>query len=81
ADRCAVLTSKLLLFASRRHLKPQAVQPARLLSDLHEMLSRALGERIAIHMECPDGLPAIDVDPSEFDTALVNLAVNARDSM
>jgi PAS domain S-box-containing protein len=80
-DRCAALTSKLLLFASRRHLKPQAIEPARLLSELHEMLSRALGERIAIHMECPDNLPAIDVDASEFDTALVNLAVNARDSM
>jgi len=81
ADRCAALTSKLLSFASRRHLRPQAVRPSQLLSELREMLFRTLGERIAIRTECRDDLPPIDVDPSEFDTALVNLAVNARDSM
>lgn len=81
ADRCAVLTSKLLSFASRRRLKPQALTPAQLLVDLREMLARTLGERIDISMTCPDDLPAIDVDPSEFDTALVNLAINARDAM
>lgn len=81
ADRCAALTGKLLSFASRRRLRPRAMTPGQLLVDLREMLARTLGERITISMTCPEDLPAIDVDPSEFDTALVNLAVNARDAM
>jgi CheY-like chemotaxis protein len=81
ADRCAALTGKLLSFASRRRLRPRAMTPEQLLVDLREMLARTLGERITISMTCPEDLPAIDVDPSEFDTALVNLAVNARDAM
>ncbi len=81
ADHCATLTGKLLSFASRRRLSPQAIQPRQLLAELNEMLGRTLGERIVIATACPDDLPAIDVDPSEFDAALVNLAVNARDAM
>jgi len=80
-DRCAALTSKLLSFASRRRLKPRALTPIHLLHELREMLVRTLGERITVTVTCADNLPAIDVDPSEFDTALVNLAVNARDAM
>lgn len=81
ADRCAALTSKLLSFASRRHLSPLAIHPARLLTELRDMLGRTLGEQVAITTSCPETLPAIEVDPSEFDAALVNLAVNARDAM
>jgi len=81
ADRCAALTSKLLSFASRRRLSPRAIHPAQLLTELRDMLGRTLGEQIAITTACHDSLPAIEVDPSEFDAAMVNLAVNARDAM
>ncbi|MET3650619.1 PAS domain S-box protein [Dyella japonica] len=80
-EHCAALTSKLLSFASRRRLSPQAVTPMQLLPELREMLARTLGERITVAVACPSDLPAIEVDPSEFDTALVNLAINARDAM
>lgn len=80
-ERCAALTGKLLSFASRRRLSPRAVSPTQLLADLREMLARTLGERITVTVTCPSTLPAIEVDPAEFDTALVNLAVNARDAM
>ena len=80
-DRCATLTSKLLSFASRRRLSPRAVMPGQVLGDLREMLARTLGERILVAAECPRDVPAIYVDPAEFDAALVNLAVNARDAM
>lgn len=80
-DRCAALTSKLLSFASRRRLSPQAIRPAQLLAELKEMLGRTLGERIVVGTDCADDLPFIHVDPAEFDAALVNLAVNARDAM
>ncbi|WP_243041221.1 PAS domain S-box protein [Dyella sedimenti] len=81
ADRCAALTGKLLSFASRRHLSPRAIQPGQLLAELKEMLGRTLGERIVVATATAGALPPIEVDPSEFDTALVNLAVNARDAM
>lgn len=81
ADRCAALTSKLLSFASRRRLSPQAILPSQLLTELRDMLGRTLGEQIAVTSSCAHDLPAIEVDPSEFDAALVNLAVNARDAM
>lgn len=81
ADHCAALTGKLLSFASRRRLSPQAVRPVQLLTELKEMLSRTLGERIVVGTTCEDDLPYIHVDPAEFDAALVNLAVNARDAM
>jgi PAS domain S-box-containing protein len=81
ADRCATLTGKLLSFASRRPLTPRDVRPAQALDDLREMLARTLGERICVTTECPRNVPLIHVDPAEFDTALVNLAVNARDAM
>jgi PAS domain S-box-containing protein len=81
ADRCATLTSKLLSFASRRRLLPRPVHPAQALDDLREMLARTLGERIRVITECPRDVPSIHVDPAEFDTALINLAVNARDAM
>ena len=80
-DRCATLTSKLLSFASRRRLSPRAVTPAKVVGDLREMLARSLGERVVVATECPQDVPAIYVDPAEFDAALVNLAVNARDAM
>ena len=81
ADRCATLTGKLLSFASRRRLMPRPVRPAQALDDLREMLTRTLGERIRVLTECPRDVPLIHVDPAEFDAALVNLAVNARDAM
>ena len=81
ADRCATLTAKLLSFASRRRLMPRAVRPAQALNDLREMLARTLGERIRVTTEWPRNVPLIHVDPAEFDTAVVNLAVNARDAM
>ncbi|MFC4762893.1 PAS domain S-box protein [Dyella koreensis] len=80
-DRCAALTGKLLSFASRRRLTPRPVHATRVLTDLKEMLGRTLGERITVVTEGPDDISPIHVDPAEFDTALVNLAVNARDAM
>ena len=81
ADRCAALTGKLLSFASRRSLAPRPLQPAQVLDDLREMLTRTLGERIRVITECAAETPLVHLDPAEFDTALVNLAVNARDAM
>ncbi len=78
-SRGAELTGKLLAFARRQRLMPQAVDPAALLRDLESMLKRTLGDALRLRVRCKDA-PAAYVDPTQLDTALVNLALNARDA-
>lgn len=80
-ERGSELTSKLLAFARRQHLSPRAIDPASLLNDLRLMLRSALGEAINLKVECEPDTPAVFADPSQLDSALVNLALNARDAM
>ncbi|SDR03865.1 ATP-binding protein [Pseudoxanthomonas sp. CF125] len=79
--RGAELTAKLLSFARRQRLVPQAVDLKAMLHDLNQMLRRTLGDSIRLRIVCPDGLPSAHADPAQLDTALVNLALNARDAM
>jgi PAS domain S-box-containing protein len=79
--RGAELTSKLLAFARRQRLNPQAIEPRALLRDLELMLRRTLGESIRIQVTVPDTVPQAWADPTQLETALVNLAINARDAM
>ncbi|KAF1710756.1 ATP-binding protein [Pseudoxanthomonas sacheonensis] len=79
--RGAELTAKLLSFARRQRLVPQAVDLKAMLHDLNQMLRRTLGDTIRLRTVCPDGLPSAHADPAQLDTALVNLALNARDAM
>lgn len=80
-DRGAELTRKLLTFARRQSLLPRAVRPGPLLDELGRMLKRTLGETIDVRIDDAKGVPAVYADPNELDTALVNLALNARDAM
>lgn len=79
--RGAELTAKLLSFARRQRLVPQAVDLKAMLHDLNQMLRRTLGDAIRLRVVCPDSLPSAHADPAQLDTALVNLALNARDAM
>lgn len=79
--RGAELTAKLAVFARRQRLAPYAVPPKAALHEVGLMLQRTLGESIHVTINCPDALPAAYVDPTLLDTALVNLALNARDAM
>jgi len=80
-ERGAALTRKLLAFSRRQHLLPRAVRTVQLLADLNEMLGRTLDERITVTAECSDEVPAVYADEGELETALINLALNARDAM
>jgi len=80
-DHAAALTRKLLGFSRRRTLAPRALRPKRVLDELGDMLSRTLGEHIHLSLDCPPGIPPVLADASELETALVNLALNARDAM
>ncbi|QDH69033.1 PAS domain S-box protein [Marilutibacter alkalisoli] len=79
--RGSELTGKLLAFARRQQLNPCAIEPARLLHELDDMLRRTLGDGIRVRIECAEGLPSVYADPTQLDVALLNLALNARDAM
>jgi signal transduction histidine kinase/ActR/RegA family two-component response regulator len=80
-ERAAKLTSQLLSFARRQPLKPEVIDLGERLRDVSEMLNAVTGARIRIQTELPETPCHVRVDPSQFETALVNLAVNARDAM
>ncbi|NTV38727.1 MAG: PAS domain S-box protein [Demequinaceae bacterium] len=80
AERGAELTHRLLAFARRQPLEPQSVDLAERLSKFEPLLRRTLGEDIDI-VVAPDGAVAAEVDPGQFENALLNLAINARDAM
>src|SRR5262249_6687933 len=81
AMRGAALTQQLLAFARRQPLQPRRTDVNKLLRDTERLLRSTLGEHIEIDaMLAADAWPAL-VDPSQLATALLNLAVNARDAM
>ncbi|MFC6791248.1 PAS domain S-box protein [Methylobacterium komagatae] len=88
-DRAARLTSQLLAFARRQTLQPAVFDAARSVSAIADMVRTLTGARIRVETDTDAGadeagrrLPChVDADPSQFDTALVNLVVNARDAM
>jgi PAS domain S-box-containing protein len=80
-DRAAKLTSQLLSFARRQALKPEILDVGERLRGVTEMLNAVTGARIRILTRVPDGPCHVRADPSQFETAVVNLMVNARDAM
>ncbi len=81
ADRGAELTGRLLSFARKQPLQPRETSINALVADAGKMLQPLLGAQIEIESRLePDAWPAL-VDPTQLTTALLNLAVNARDAM
>jgi PAS domain S-box-containing protein len=80
ARRGAELTGKLLAFSRRQVLKPTEVDVAVLLDSLSNMLYRTLDQRIRIEVETA-GAPVVRADPGQLESALLNIAINARDAM
>ncbi len=80
ANRGAELTHRLLAFARQQPLTPQPTDVAPLLETLCSMLRRLLGETIAVEVVAAPDLWPCDVDRSQFENTIVNLAVNARDA-
>jgi PAS domain S-box-containing protein len=81
AKRGKSLTDRMLAFARRQHLQPEAVSLNQLVLGMADMLERSLGPTIRLDIDIPETLPPILVDPNQLETALLNLAVNARDAM
>ncbi len=81
ATRGAEITSQLLTFARRQPLQPREIDVSGLVTDTARLLKPILGEHIDIEtVLAPDAWSAM-ADPSQLSSAIVNLAVNARDAM
>ena len=80
-DRAAKLTGQLLAFARRQALLPEVFDVGGRLDDVADMLNSVTGARIRIRTEQPEARCHVRADTSQFETALVNMAVNARDAM
>ena len=81
AHRAATLTQRLLAFSRRQPLAPKPVSINNLLRGMSEMLDRALGETIRVDTVLEPQLWRTEVDPNQLESAILNLAVNARDAM
>lgn len=81
ADLGARLTERLLAFARRNPLEPHAEKLDGLVGFLTEMLQRTLGATIELQTVFSPDPWTVKVDPTQFESAIVNLAVNARDAM
>ncbi|KQP38369.1 diguanylate cyclase [Methylobacterium sp. Leaf104] len=80
-ERASRLTGQLLAFARRQTLQPVTIDVGARLQALADLLDTITGARIKVVTELPERPCFIEVDVSQFETALVNMAVNARDAM
>jgi len=81
ADNAAVLTSQLLAFARRQPLKPEVVDLSQLVAGMTDLLDRTMGERIKIETSLERSTPPVTVDRNQLQSAILNIASNARDAM
>ena len=79
--RAARLTAQLLAFARRQTLKPEVFDVGRNVQMLSEMIRTLIGSRIEIVTLGPDEPCFVNADAGQFETAIINMAVNARDAM
>ncbi len=81
AERGRDLTRQLLAFSRRQHLSPVTVDVGALISGFIPLIRQAVGEAITVDLALADEALCAHVDPTQLETALLNLAVNARDAM
>jgi PAS domain S-box-containing protein len=81
ANRAAALTHRLLAFARRQPLIPKSVDANQLVVSLEDLLRRTIGETIDLEIVASDDLWCTLCDPNQLESALLNLAINARDAM
>jgi len=81
ADRAASLTSRLLAFSRKQALNPAPLDLNALVRDMTELLHRTLGEEIELEGVLSPRLWRVELDRNHLESAIINLAVNARDAM
>ena len=81
ADRAKTLVQRLLAFARRQPLQPEAVDVGQLMRGMEALIASTLGPQIRLTVQAPDNLRPARADANQLEMALLNLAVNARDAM
>jgi signal transduction histidine kinase/CheY-like chemotaxis protein len=81
ADRATKLTNQLLAFARRQSLKPEVFDVTQSVRTISDMIRTLTGARVNTSLRQPSAPCYINADRSQFDRAIVNMAVNARDAM
>ena len=81
ANKAAALVRRMLAFSRRQPLAPENIEVNALVTGMSEMLRRTLGETISIDSALNGGLWRTEVDPNQLESAILNLAINARDAM
>jgi PAS domain S-box-containing protein len=81
ALRGATLVARLLAFARRQALTPEAVSINELLEGLDDLLARTIGENVKTRINRGANLWHTNIDPVQMENAIINLALNARDAM
>jgi PAS domain S-box-containing protein len=81
AERGSALTQRMLAFARRQELNMKAVRLRPLVEGMLGMLDRSLRPTIRLTVDVPESLPPVHTDVNQLETALLNLALNARDAM
>lgn len=81
AERGAEVTKQLLTFSRQQVLHPRTIEPGQWLADFAPLLTNALRGDIVVETDVRGATSPLDVDPSQLELAILNLAVNARDAM
>ncbi|ARP79643.1 hypothetical protein CAL12_01570 [Bordetella genomosp. 8] len=81
ANKAALLTRQLLAFARKQPLMPEVFQVADRLRGMEHMIQTSIGSPVKLKMDLPANIRPIEADPNQFETAILNMVINARDAM
>jgi PAS domain S-box-containing protein len=81
AERAATLTGQLLAFSRRQTLRPEVFDVNARLRGLQQIVSATLGSTVTVRLDLSMGPQMVKADPSQFETAVLNMIINARDAM
>jgi CheY-like chemotaxis protein len=80
-ERAAILTQRLLAFARKQPLEPQPLDANKMIVSMSDLLQSTLGENIQIETVRAAGLWTVHADAQQLESAILNIAINARDAM
>jgi PAS domain S-box-containing protein len=81
ADRAATLTGQLLAFSRRQTLRPEVFDVNARLRGLRQIVSTTVGSAVNVELDLAEAPQMVEADPSQFETAILNMVINARDAM
>jgi PAS domain S-box-containing protein len=81
ADRAAALTGQLLTFARRQPMRPEHFEVGARIEALAQIIKTSVGSPIEVEFDIAEDVGSVEADPNQFETAVLNIVINARDAM